>query len=238
MTAKKASLYGVFALLLISYFIIPRELFWNKVDHSFFKAINHCLSLGKPVQIFWATLNHKLHDWIVDLVFLSFCFSYIRSNCSKTKSTKLWEIIIIFVIMMFSIFIVNKYFLRYHAHFDAISPSLKYKDYFHINRLLPFLKTKIYSHSSFPGDHATTAFLFFFVTYPLFSKKQRLLLGFYTALIILPRLVVGAHNISDILCGSMTLAALISFIVHRNKLLERLAIKFSNKRPLLDLKKA
>jgi membrane-associated phospholipid phosphatase len=129
----------------------------------------------------------------------------------------------------FCILIINRHLFRYVVDIEAISPTLKFKDYFHINHIIPSFKTKIYSHSSFPGDHATTAFLFYFLTKPLFQENHQKLRRALLIIALLPRLVVGAHNISDVVVGSSILSFGIFLMFHKTGFFEKLSRWVSKK---------
>jgi membrane-associated phospholipid phosphatase len=58
------------------------------------------------------------------------------------------------------------------------------------------------SSKSFPGDHGTTALLFAASFTYLAGWRLGLLACFYAAFLCLPRLITGAHWLSDIVVGS------------------------------------
>ncbi len=198
--------------LLSSYFLISYDLLWNKVDEVFFINFNSTLGWGKAYQLFWAILNHKYHDWVIDVVYLIIIVTYILKTDQKPRIQKIVESLSVAATIAFVIAFINKYLCRYYLIIKATSPSLKYQNYLDLNQLVPLIKTKIYATSTFPGDHATTALLFFFLTAPLLPKKTTIALMVYTLIILCPRLIAGAHNLSDICVGSLILALVISLI--------------------------
>jgi Kdo2-lipid A phosphotransferase len=214
--------------ILASYFFIPYELFWDKIDRFSFLKLNSSLALGQGVQVFWAFLNHKYHDWVVDLVFMSFFVYYIYKPNHKTKKEKTFECILVALTIFFVIFGINKIIFRDFFNIDSLSPSLKCNDYLRLNRLVPFLRTKSHSLSSYPGDHATTALLFYFLCSYLFSKGMKKVLLAYVILISTPRLIIGAHNLSDILAGSMPIAFFSALLVHKSHLFDSLSSKLTS----------
>jgi len=201
---------------LLSYFVLPKAIFWDPIDQYTFKFINSVLALGKPIALFIAFLNHRIFDFILDGFYLFLVISYIQKPNGKSKKEKLLECLLICFLIAFCIIVINRQFFRYIVDIDAISPTLKFKNYFHINHILPFFKTKVYSHSSFPGDHATTAFLFYFLTNPLFGTSWRLIRRTILIIALLPRLIVGAHNLSDIVIGSSIVSFLIYVLIPQN----------------------
>lgn len=202
--------YFILIPLLISYVLIPHELLWNPINYKIFKLLNNTLYLGKPFQILWALLNNHWNDWVIDLVFVTCFIAYIRCDDAKTKLQKSFELILIAISMALTIFVINKILFRHYFPIQVNSPSVNFKDFLNINTLVPFIKSKVYAYGCFPGDHATTALLFYFLTRQIFPKKITFFLSIYTPFLILPRLILGAHNFSDILLGSLPIAFSIS----------------------------
>lgn len=215
--------YYIYIPLLLSFLLIPHAYLWGPVNHTLFKTFNSTLYLGKPIQLLWALLNHRVNDWVIDLVFFSFFINYIKTTDHKSKLHKTIELFMIVSIMYFTIFVINKTIFRYYFPIQINSPSIVYSNYLNLNTLIPFIKSKVYAYSSFPGDHATTAMLFYFLTKPLFKPKASKLIGFYIVFLILPRLVAGAHNFTDILLGSLPIAFITASLAHRKGFISKYA---------------
>lgn len=198
--------YYIYIPLLISYIFIPHSYFWDPINYGVFKLLNSSLYLGKPVQIFWALLNNHWNDWVIDVVFITFFIVYIQTPNQKTKGQKIADLFKVAAVMFFTVFIINKIIFRNYFPIQINSPSLTFTGYLNINHLLPFIKSKVYAHGCFPGDHATTAILFYFLTKSLFTPKASKFLGIYIIFLVLPRLVIGAHNFTDIILGSLPIA--------------------------------
>jgi len=223
---NRKTLFGLILLgvAYLTYYALPHEYLWEAIDRHFFHFLNRLLSFGKGIQIAVAIGNHKLHDWLVDALFISLLIRYIFEKTDKARLTKALECALVLMVMGFVIFVINRNILYYWEPVQAISPSRKYSSYLYLNDLVPFLKTKMHAKgSSFPGDHATTAFLFYFLIRPLFSIHVRRFTLLYVILISLPRLIVGAHNLSDILIGSSSVVFLATLAVHSGHRLEKLA---------------
>jgi membrane-associated phospholipid phosphatase len=181
------------------------------------------------VQIFWAILNHKYHDWFLDGVFFTLFCLYIFKPSEKSRTVKSLECVALTLCLLFVILVINHILFSKYVKIRSLSPSLKCEDFIRLNHLLPFLKTKSISFSSFPGDHATFALFFYFISSGLFNKNLMRFLSFYTPMIILPRLIIGAHNLSDVLIGSMLIAYPIAYFIVYFKLIEKMAIFIKNK---------
>lgn len=224
--------------LLATYIFIPHVYLWDPINETIFKILNSSLYLGKPIQIMWASLNNHYNDWVIDVVFLTCFISYIRADNNKSRGQKVMELISCILVMVFTIFVVNKIIFRNFFPVRIDSPSVNFSGYLNINHLVPYIRSKVYAYGCFPGDHATTALLFCFLTRPLFSQKTRKYLLVYIIMLILPRIVIGAHNFSDVLLGSMPIAFFVSRLCHKNARFERFSkISFLKLQPLLFKKK-
>lgn len=229
--------YYIYIPLLLSFLLIPHTYLWGPINHAVFKLFNSCLYLGKPIQILWALLNHRWNDWVIDLVFFIFFIDYIKTTDDKSKLQKILELFTVILIMFFTIFVINKTIFRYYFPIQINSPSVVYSDYLNLNHLIPFIKSKVYAYGSFPGDHATTAMLFYFLTKPLFKPKASKFIGLYIIFLILPRLVSGAHNFTDILLGSLPIAITSAFLAHYKQFIAKIAELISLKMKQVLFKK-
>jgi Kdo2-lipid A phosphotransferase len=70
------------------------------------------------------------------------------------------------------------------------------------------MSTKDDSSKSFPGDHGTTALLFAASFSYLAGWRLGLLASLYAAFLCMPRLITGAHWLSDVIVGSGTITIL------------------------------
>jgi len=189
-------------------------LFWfvrapfNYIDRQAFTILNGWMD-GKPfLQWFWALLNHRLVDWIGDGVMLLLFLVYICRKSYKKRLVRFAEMLLFVVCLSAVILFVNTYLFRHPLRFERKSPTLVVENSVRVHDTVRAIKVKDSSKHSFPGDHATTALLFAL----FFTYFARLPLGFfgigYGVLMSLPRLIVGAHWLSDVLVGSFSIALL------------------------------
>ncbi len=194
---KKLLLSHLLILLLIISFLTH---LWDQIDLNLFQWLNGTLE-GRPRwQYFWALANHKLTDWVEDLIFIAFFAVAIVRSPDKLKKTAQF----IFTILLAAtvIYFVNRLLFRENLDIPRESPSLVVKGCIRLSDEIPSMNIKDYATSSFPGDHATTL-LFFAASYTFYTGRR---LGAYAwayALFrMLPRLIAGAHWISDIAVGA------------------------------------
>ncbi|MBM4222692.1 MAG: phosphatase PAP2 family protein [Gammaproteobacteria bacterium] len=113
------------------------------------------------------------------------------------KALSIWQLIfcIIFYEAAYQILNIldgNPLLLRH-------SPSLEYELYFNLNTVIP--AAKVYAPSSFPSGHAMLFGYFSSIvrtTYPTPLKRPLILISY---LWCLPRLIGGAHWLSDVVTG-------------------------------------
>ena len=94
------------------------------------------------------------------------------------------------------------------VNFLRESPSVVLSDTIRLSEAIPWLKIKDSSHWSFPGDHAFivlqwAAFIAFFC-----GRRYGIAAYISSLFFILPRLIAGAHWISDTIAGSFALTCI------------------------------
>ena len=97
-----------------------------------------------------------------------------------------------------------------HFHWQRESPSLAVDGAVRISELFPgwqgLLQVKDASNRSFPGDHASVLMLWALFVSAFAAGARRWLAWGLAALFMLPRIVAGAHWLSDVLVGGTFLA--------------------------------
>jgi Kdo2-lipid A phosphotransferase len=190
------------ALLLASLFWDVTKSFWQSIDIAFFKAINSTLKDRPLWQLFWASANHKLADWVEDLCVLGFFFVYVRSAARGMRKRKIAELLFCIIYIGGIIYFINRMLFRETLHIPNLSPTLVVDDSVRLSREIPWMSIKDDSSYSFPGDHGTTALLFAASFSYLAGWRLGVLASLYAAFLCMPRLITGAHWLSDVLVGS------------------------------------
>ena len=192
--------------LLLGSFLWPVTFpFWQSLDISIFKFLNHTLEGHPWIQVFWALVNHKKADLVEDAIFLLFFILSIRATPKEKRIRRTAEFIFCILIAGSLIHFVNRSFLKSHVLIPRVSPSLVITPCVRLSQEVPWMSVKDETVTCFPGDHATTLLLFS-ILYTFFAGRK---LGLYAALYaifrLLPRLIVGAHWASDSIVGSGSL---------------------------------
>lgn len=194
------------ALLLFTLFFSPTKALWRLLDTAFFNLINPSLEGPRWWQLFWAYANSKGADWVEDICFLGFFTTFVVSGSRFVRVQRVSGLIIctLYAIAVFLFF--NHMLVRLNLHFYWPSPSVVFDHAVMLSEKVPWLHIKDSAQKSLPGDHATTALNFAFFYGYLARGRLALFAGIYAALLCLPRLITGAHWLSDILVGTVCIS--------------------------------
>jgi membrane-associated phospholipid phosphatase len=187
--------------LICTWFLPITHSFWVYIDTKAFYFFNSLVSKFSWVQIFWAFSNTSKNDWVFDIIMFVFFLSYILGNKRqevKERSVKM------FISILFMLFICGLNRLIFHRFFliERLSPSLVLETT-RLSQLVPWLHVKESASTCYPGDHGITAFSFILIaTFNMKWSKTLIAAALATPCLILPRLVAGAHWLSDVILGS------------------------------------
>lgn len=188
--------------LIFSFVFPPLKQVWEIIDVSVFQFLNHSLEGRLYWQTIWAIGNHKFADWVEDLVFISFFAVIIKNALPEERLKKTAQFIFTVLCGAFIIFFVHKFFFRHYLPVHRMSPSLVFPSYVSVTNHVSWLVTKTRAQSCFPADHAATLIIFAsFYTF-FAGRKWGIYAIAYSLVRMTPRLIVGAHWLSDIIVGS------------------------------------
>lgn len=190
-------------VLLITSLLWPKVgIYWQKLDIAFFKLINQSLLDNHYWQIFWACANHKYADWIEDLCILVFFTIWIQKSPYSLRKIRIAQLLFCILYIAFILFFVNRVLFRDFISIPRLSPSLVVENSVILSQEIPWMKIKDVSRTSFPGDHATTALLFAASFSCLAGWRFAIVSWIYASFLCIPRLITGAHWLSDVVVGS------------------------------------
>jgi membrane-associated phospholipid phosphatase len=194
------------ALLLGSFLWSPTHALWQTLDTAVFKFLNRTLEGHPWIQIFWAFVNHRKTDLVEDAVFLLFLILGVRAAPKGQRIRRTAQFIFCIILAGSIIHFVNRTYLKHHVLIPRESPSLVITPCIRLSDEVPWMIVKDETVASFPGDHATTLFLFAGLYTFFAGRKLGKYACLYTLFRLLPRLIVGAHWLSDIVVGSGSIA--------------------------------
>lgn len=207
--AAFATAHVISFLLIASWVLPPFSGWWEALDRATFEFLNGTLEGDRTMQLFWAAANHRSVDLvsgsICTLVFISWLWSQPRT-VQVWRSAMLGATALPVIILPF----IAHDVLEEVFHFERPSPSIVYEDALRLTQLVPELETKDASLYSFPGDHAFVLFAIIFFYGAFKARKWVVVSSVVAAIFLLPRLVAGAHWLSDNIIGGAVPALLVT----------------------------
>ncbi|MCP4042235.1 MAG: phosphatase PAP2 family protein [Gammaproteobacteria bacterium] len=196
--ARLASIQTTAFLLLGSWFYPPTRMLWDRLDASAFFFLNGSLESGHTWQIFWALANNRAFDLVLGTMMMGVFAHYHFSRDSHGARDRLAKGV---VMLMYTVVaaIVFKH-LVFHLH--RTSPSLVLEPALRLSELVPWAHPKDASSTSFPGDHSAVLFMIMTFIWRYAGWRYGALAVVLALLGSLPRLVGGAHWLTDGLVGA------------------------------------
>ena len=199
----------VAALLIASWIMPPFEGMWAVVDELLFKSLNGSLEASRQLQVFWAAANHRSVDLVSGTLTTLLVLWWLRSETRDVQNWRCAMLGAVAIPVILAPFFAH-WVLEQVFYFERPSPTLVYKDALRLTELVPDLATKDASRYSFPGDHAFVLFsiLIFFVYFRAFIPIVVSVV--FAVIFMLPRLVAGAHWLTDNIMGGAVPALVIT----------------------------
>lgn len=195
-------LHFCLGVIILSWLFPVSRPIWDYIDQRCFMFLHKWIYTSTFWQNFWAIANHKRVDWLHDICMTSFFFYYIRKGGTTMRVKRIAELFISILCFFSVICLINKTLIPNFFCISRHSPSLIYEGAIRLSTKINWLYIKDHSRTCFPADHGTTAVLFVTTVFFLMGRKIGLIALIYGIIFCLPRLVVGAHYLSDILIGS------------------------------------
>lgn len=209
MSVKKLFIPPIILCLLIGSWLFPSTRFyWDALDLKTFTYLNTWVQTHPFWQHLWAFTGTRVMDYVHDGLMFLFFFYSIKKAASALKNRKVAELLFSICFIALVILIVNGTLFPEFLHFPRKSPTMVDKTAFRLSSVIEWTKVKDHSRASFPGDHATTAVTFACLIFYLMGPRLGLLATLYAIFFCLPRLVVGAHWLTDNIMGSAAIAVL------------------------------
>ncbi len=204
--AQALVLGGFGILMLISLLVPAGNAAWRSLDEAVFLALNGTLAGGGDWAVFWAWANYRP----VDLLSACMMLAFLALPGLVFEPDEVRRALFGFFSILLLGLIVREVLDASAEHYGVVgpSPSLIFEPSYRLTELVPGLDTKDSSKESFPGDHASVL-----MAWAMYLLNRRvgpgsLLACVLAALLVLPRLVAGAHALSDVLVGGVFVAFL------------------------------
>ncbi|MBF8222795.1 MULTISPECIES: phosphatase PAP2 family protein [Halomonadaceae] len=176
---------------------------WSWLDEVVFWSLNASIHEAAPLWVtFLAAINNRSFDLVIIAAMLAIILWAIRRE--GPGGWQRWGGIC--VVMLLSAGLTNE-ILRNLIDVQRLSPTLLYPEANLVSELVTF-PTKDRSGNSFPGDHGVMSMIF--AAFMLrFGGRPIRIAGLLLMLVAsAPRVLVGAHWLSDLLVGSLAIVLL------------------------------
>lgn len=184
--------------LFFSWYIPVNHGFWFPLDSSLFHFFNQ--GLVKSDAFLWlvAITNNRAFDGFSLLAMGCLMFSFwLKEDYSGRR-----RILIIGLVMLLTAVIVNQ-LAQHLMPVKRASPSLSFPNIYRVSELL-HIPTKDASKDSFPGDHGMMLLIFSGFMLRYFGKKAFAIALLIVVIFAFPRVMIGAHWLTDIVVGSLS----------------------------------
>lgn len=195
---------GLALLLLASWWFegSHTRLLWDQWDRAVFYTLNGSLAEGESWQRFWAIANNRAFDLTSAILVLLLYARFALADGGKYLAERIAVFILIFLFTLIMIETSNVSLENLHRK----SPSLVLEPVYRLTELVPDIKTKDSSGSSFPGDHSAVLLMWTGYFWFLAGTRYGLTALLIAVLFSMPRVVAGAHWFTDDFVGSGVVA--------------------------------
>ncbi len=192
------------AVLTLSWFVPgPWRDAWDAVDEAVFFALNGILADNRSMAVFWALANNRAFDLVPAVLFLMLFWRYMAHGgpeegvLERVAACGLFVAYVVAATQILDQIVLN---------IARPSPSLVLEPAHRITEMVPWIRSKDSSLHSFPGDHGTVSIMFSICLIRCFGRRAVWWGVGLVLLSTLPRMVGGAHWLSDVLVGSLVVA--------------------------------
>lgn len=211
------------ALLFVTYAMHATAGYWHAIDTWFAFALNGWVATDHVQQLIWSVGNMRLFDYVTAVIMLAVLLHYVARGARATPSVRAAQAVVISVMLVVLVSITRNLLFQHLPH---DSPSLVLEPFTRLTQTNS-LDFKDSSTVSFPGDHATVVATFVFLLWVLAGWRYGLTAFVIAIIACLPRLVAGAHWLTDDVVGGVgTALATVPWVVYTplaGWLVERLA---------------
>lgn len=194
--------------ILASWLWQPTRQLWDHLDINVFRSLNNPLSTNAVWAHVWAIGNMRYADIGMALITLgALAKGGLIFDNTRVRGAFYGFLALLLLLFLIRIGPVREVMMILDWH--RASPSLLVDGAVRITKMFPGWKDSWYmkdsSNHCFPGDHAAVVLLWLLFIWPFASPGKRTLAAVLSTVFVLPRLVSGAHWLSDDLVGGLSL---------------------------------
>lgn len=202
------TLLGLTTLLAISWLWAPLRTCWQSADLALFYSLNRPIAESHLYALGWAIMNMRPVDALVGVLL----FSLILRGGWTVPASRVRHTMIAMVVLLLWMVLLRVGFtsLLDAIHWSRASPSETLSDAIKLTQVFPGWDEKYHlkdgSPISFPGDHASVLLIWAMWVSRFVSPAKQAIVWCLALFFSLPRLVAGAHWLSDDLVGGLAIA--------------------------------
>lgn len=184
--------------LFLSWYLPANHGFWFPLDSGIFHFFNQLLAKSQTFLWLVAITNNRAFDGFSLLAMGCLMLSFWRKEDAAGRR----RIIAIGLVMLLIAVVVNQ-LAQGLMPVKRSSPSLYFPNINRVSELL-HISTKDASKDSFPGDHGMMLLIFSAFMLRYFGKKAFGVALIIVVVFVFPRVMIGAHWLTDIVVGSLS----------------------------------
>lgn len=185
-------------LLMGSWLLEPTRSFWLILDEQLFWAMNDSLEWGRGWQQLWAVANNRAFDLVAGgsmlLLFVHHALLHERQRLPHYLSVLAVMFFVLLVLLLIS----------KELPIERPSATAQFPEALRLSQLVPEIPTKDFSSDSFPGDHGLVLLVCAGYALAYLPAGYGLLALLFMVLFTLPRLMSGAHWVTDEIVGAVS----------------------------------
>lgn len=194
---------GFSTLLMASFFLEPGSSLWLALDERLFWTLNRTLLWGPWYQELIAVATSPFVDIAGGLSMLGL-YLHFAAHRGHTDTTEVTAICLLLLLLILVAVQIAK-----AIPYDRPSGTLVFTDALRLNGLVTWIHSKDSSRDTFPGDHGTVLLVFAGLTSIYLPRAYAAAAWLLVLIFIFPRLVSGAHWLSDVAVGSVSIAGVV-----------------------------
>lgn len=187
----------------VSYFLDPTRSLWLAIDENVFWTLNGSLACCRAWQVVMALANSWLSDVVAALCMIGLYLHFMLGKGRHARD----ELIAIGV--MLTALVIVAFQIGKAIPYQRLSATMVHGEAIRLTQLVPWIPARDSSGDTFPGDHAVVLFICAGVITYYLPRAYAIAAWALAAIFIAPRLVAGAHWLTDDFVGSAAIACVV-----------------------------
>lgn len=193
--------YLVGGLIAISWSVLPAHGLWDQWDLAVFHLVNGWLGQSR----LWADVVAVTNNRLFDLAVLACMGLILATGFFRSHEPGRRRLVAMGIVMLLGALAINQF-----GHLLPVSrpsPTLTVPDALRVTQLSA-IPTKDSSSDSFPGDHALFLMIFAGFALRYLPRRAKVTALLMVPLFSAPRILSGAHWLTDVYVGALSLTLL------------------------------